>query len=53
MAAAIVTAHIVGVPVEELLPLAYGGSAVWLAARFRRSDRAMKVRRTLRRLYRR
>ena len=26
-------AHIGGVPVEELLPLAYGGSAMWMAAR--------------------
>ena len=26
-------AHISGVPVEELLPLAYGGGAMWAAAR--------------------
>jgi len=28
-----VIAHIAGVPVEELLPLLYGGGAMWAAAR--------------------
>ena len=26
-------AHVSGVPVEELLPLAYSGGALWLTAR--------------------
>ena len=29
----VVLAHIAGVPVEELLPLAYGGGAMWAALR--------------------
>ena len=50
MTAPIVIAHIAGVPLEELLPLAYGGGAVWLAARVLGSNRAVVVRRRLRRL---
>jgi hypothetical protein len=50
MTASIVIAHIAGIPLEELVPLAYGGGAVWLAARVLGSDRAVMVRRRLRRL---
>jgi hypothetical protein len=45
-----VTAHIAGVPVEELVLLAYGGGAVWLAARVLSSNRAVVMRRAFRRL---
>ena len=45
----VVIAHIAGLPVEEMLPLAYGGGAAWLAARVLNSSRTGRAKRTSRR----
>lgn len=42
-------AHVSGVPVEELLPLAYGAGAIWIAVRAYASVRVRSLRRRLRR----
>jgi hypothetical protein len=37
-------AHVFGVPVEELVPLVYGATAVWVAVRVRTTRLAARVR---------
>ncbi len=37
-------AHVGGVPVEELIPLAYGGAAMWTALRVMAGRRFRRLR---------
>jgi hypothetical protein len=39
-----ILAHIAGLPVEELVPLAYGATAAWVVVRMRASRFAARAR---------